>query len=78
MFGSLIESIRGVVEGEGHVDQISKHWAHDARTGKRNKSRESGTPLKQAAARKSRREVRRKLAANEPETIRPRVTKGGG
>jgi hypothetical protein len=53
MFGSLIESIRGVVEGEGKVDAIDK-WARQRSSGNKY--------LKKQRSKMIRRDAKQKLA----------------
>jgi len=74
MFGSLIESIRIVVEGE--VDRIDRQSKQQKRHGKRDGSRGSDRDLKQQASRMARRDARQKIRKGEPENIRKSVLGG--
>ena len=76
MFGTLIESIRTVVEGEGHVDKVDRFERMNARYGKRGSKRGSFKSLKQATNRMSRREANRKISQGRPDDIRKSVIKG--
>ena len=76
MFGSLIESIRSVVEGEGNTLALDAYGKKSRAYGKRNAKRGSGSYSKERAARMSRREAKRKIKQGKPEMIRKSVLKG--